>query len=352
MIQERTESSSLTHNRTTQLSLFDKEIISSPTDRQKFKIEISNEKLRAPNEDEPVKIKLGNILVLPKQSKLEWDMMTLNLSEEKVIAHYKQERVDVLNIISAHKAHNRSIGVLKEYIKPEQFLRRESYKNEEMRDKISKADLVIAIGGDDHIKFVSHLIDDTFLLALNSDPERSTGALTSGTVADFSEALEKLTNGEFLVEEWTRLSTTLNGTLLPLCCSEIYLGEERARFGSRSTIQYRNETYSTKGSGILVAPGTGSTGWFRSASRYEFKEDHTWPKTELHAEFIVKEPYGDIDKETLLSGSLEPKEEIIITSSNNHEGELSVDSLSNHAFNRGSEARIRISDKPLKVLSL
>ncbi len=298
------------------------------------------------------RIELEDILVLPKQSKVEWDLKKRGVSLETLFEQYDEEGVDRDEVWNAHIEHNKSLEVLIDEIGPSQVLLRELYTPELLKERIDRARVVLVAGGDDHLKYVSHFIKDTFVVPVNTDPERSTGALMTQSVKGLGHTLQALREGKFLVEEWQRIDTELNGKKLPPCLSEIYIGEEKSKMGSRVKVKYWGREATMKGSGVLIATGAGSTGWFKSASRYLFSDPQLWARTSPHLEFVQREPYGEITTASLLHGSIEQGQALEIVSTLNHGGELSIDSLSDHAFPRGSVAVLRVSDQPLNVLKM
>lgn len=296
---------------------------------------------------EPQRIDTSRILISVKQSKLDWDMATLGASRNSVIASYRREGVDIEKIMASHNAQKRVVNQLSAYFAPEQILER----NQLTTEKLANYDLVIAVGGDDHFKYVSHFVKDKFIIGLNSDPARSEGAITSIRIEDLPRLLSKLEQGEFLVEEWPRLEVEVNGQLLPPACSEIHIGDADSEMTSRSRIEINSNGFSAKGSGVLIATGAGSTGWYKSAGRYIFPLGNTWARTTPQAAFLVREPYdGRLSNHDVLTGEFGPRDELVVKSSHNHSGVVSSDSLERLPFPRGHAAKIRFSRWPLKVV--
>lgn len=292
-------------------------------------------------------VDLEKIVVVPRMSQYEFDRRMYELGHDGVMEKYRSEGSNGEEIFASHKRQQESLETLKKFFKENQFVPAEKFTKE----KADLASLVIALGGDDHIKFVSHFIDDALVMGVNSDPVLSEGALTYFTAKNFEDVIRNLSNGYFNVENWTRLEATINGHKIPRAISEYFLGErERMKMsGYRLTIGKDSERQ--KSSGLLVVTGAGSTGWYNSACRYVYPNGNPFPKEQSSARYLGAELYhGQLTGYKMLEGVLEPEQELIVHSFNKHNGIISPDSIGEFSFPRGSTAIIKISDKPLKVI--
>ena len=294
------------------------------------------------------KIDLSKILVVPRLSKYEWDMREYKLGHDQLIEQYRRDGEDIGRILGSHSRQKESLEELKMCLHESQFIEADQLT----REIAKNAPLIIALGGDDHFKYVSHFVDNNFILGVNSDIVRSAGALTYFTPKGFDSVLIKLEKGEFYVEEWIRLQAEVNGSKKSPAVSEYYLGEINRRYISSHKLILSERSEEQKCSGLLVVTGSGSTGWYDSANRYIFPNGNRVPKDEKFARFLVTEPYrGRLSGYSMLEGIIEEGRELIVVSFNKHNGILSADSIDDYGFKRGSVATIRIADKPLKVIS-
>jgi len=102
---------------------------------------------------------------------------------------------------------------------------------------------------------------------------------------------------------------------------------------------------------MLFSTGFGSTGWSHSASRYIQPAPDPWAKTAPYAYFVEREPYGNLDQNRCPYGAILNHQTMVINSGHNHQGLLTIDSITDVPFQRGSRATIKISDFPLKILT-
>jgi len=306
----------------------------------------SIERRRPPLLTEPQRILPDDIVVFAKVSKFEWDMRQLSFtSDAELLQHYRREGKDIDAIIEARDTHNASVRRVQEILGAHRV---KSYW-EWAGGQVPPTKLVIMLGGDDTFKAGSQLIRDSFALGLNSDVFRSVGAHLRLDVAQLESVLARLAQGEFQVEEWTRLLVQVNGDAPFLALDELYIGEMESRFTGRATIEDNARVIRAKGSGILVATGSGSTGWFRSATHSAYSGKNIWPRTALHAEYAVREPYG-VFEEAPENGVLTPGARLVIRSSHNKVGIISPDCVRDVPFPRGNSATVTLGT-PLKVLS-
>ena len=291
---------------------------------------------------------ISNIVIVPKMSKYELDMYIYKLTPGELLVKYKQEGVDEKRILESHERQKQSLKELKRFFGEKQFVPRD----ELTREIAAKADMVIALGGDNHFQYVSHFLDNSgLIMGINSDPLRSEGNLIYLTTSDFENVLKKMQQGDFYMERWTRLEVQLNGEVLELATSELFLGEKERKYMSRHILTIRERTEEQKSSGLLVATGAGSTGWYDSACRYLYPDGNWFSGTAGIARFLVTEPFhGKLSGYSVLEGVLEAGDELIVRSLNDSAGILSIDSLEEYEFNRGASASIQISDKPLRVV--
>jgi hypothetical protein len=107
----------------------------------------------------------------------------------------------------------------------------------------------------------------------------------------------------------------------------------------------------SKGSGVIVATGAGSTGWFSSAAKYIYPDGRKFPRTAKRFEFVSREPYGEPLPENELTGTYEQHETMVVRVNSKHKPIVSGDSIWVQPVKEGDEVRVSLSDKPLKVIT-
>ncbi len=305
------------------------------------------------------RISREDILAVTKLSKVEFDMQRLKVDEAKLRELYEGGGENPERIFSSHRRQLLAKAALSEELPAENIIARDEITSRRAKE----AKLVIAFGGDNHFQHVSHFLDGTPLLGINSDPESSHGGLLSRNAAAVHKIFKELEMGKCLLEPWTRLALKVNGKSLPLASADIFLGEDRRVLMSRHTLQvFRPDSsgklkpispeVEQKCSGLLVSTGAGSTGWFRTIARQFSDQDQIFERTEQSARFAASE-VSFTQKHRypeMLFGELQAGDVLRVVSLNRQRGVASVDSLISATFPRGSVAEISISEKALYVV--
>ena len=219
--------------------------------------------------------------------------------------------------------------------------------NDLKKNDLTKADLIITLGGDGTFVKAANLAEDSSILGINAEPHKSEGALTSLDISEL-DRLEEIAKGKYEIVKRHRAKVKLNGNLLDEhAINEVYLGAASQFHSSRYKIKFKDIEEEHRSSGVIISTGTGSPAWFYSAGGKVFNHD------EEKLGFIVREPYFGkrIFTPKLLNGHIENGDKIIIESMRNFGGILAIND-STYNFNEGDVAEVELSDKPLNVIKL
>lgn len=121
-------------------------------------------------------------------------------------------------------------------------------------------DLVVVVGQDGLVANVAKYLDGQPVIGIDPEPGRNAGTLVTHAAAD----LPGLLHARGSVQERTMVEATLDDGQRLVALNEIYLGHP-----SHQTARYYLRPAGTPGepqasSGLIVATGTGATGWCRS----------------------------------------------------------------------------------------
>ncbi len=298
---------------------------------------------------EPQKIQLDEILVVSKESKLEYDERRLKISRGEILAQYQEQGLSVERILGSHQRQQESLVSLARILSKDQIINR----NDLSYEKINQAKLVIALGGDNHFQYVAQFMEKGFLVGVNSDPQLSEGALTYYNSDQFEQILKAAIAGEYLIEEWTRLEAKLSDGRKIRCSGDFFIGELERPNMSRHLLEYQGTVEEQKGSGLLITTGANSTGWYHSENSFVYPEGHIFSKTSQSAAFVLTSPYrGKIVSAKMIFGEIKQGEKITVTSLNDSAGVISADSLVKIDLKMGTKLEISIAEQPLKILIL
>lgn len=220
-----------------------------------------------------------------------------------------------------------------------------SWKNNLKSSDLKNIDLVISVGGDGTALSASHFLFDKPLLAVNSNPGKSEGALTTIPISELHKKLEEIKFGNYKTEKLERIEVKINEKIIePIALNEVFLANEKAYHMSRYKIKFshdgKNEEEKQNSSGIIFSTGTGSTAWFKSAGGEPFSPQSRFIK------FLVREPYiWNLHRFQILKRTIHEEEEVEIFPST--EMVLAIDSIREFKLNPEDKVKIKISKYPL-----
>jgi len=216
-----------------------------------------------------------------------------------------------------------------------------SWKNNLDKNQLDGVEFVISIGGDGTALSASHFTFELPLLAVNSNPKKSEGVLTTININELEKKLEEIKKDNFETEKLERIEAEINGKKIDFpALNEIFIANEKAYLVSKYKIKIKENAEEQRSSGLIFSTGTGSTAWFKSAGGKPFKPDAR------HIKMIVREPYfGKLKKFEILEAEINEGEnaEIIPLT----KMILAIDSIREIKINEKDRVKIRISDKPL-----
>jgi len=217
-----------------------------------------------------------------------------------------------------------------------------SWKNTLCADELKNIDLIISIGGDGTALSASHYIEDKPILAVNSDSEKSVGALTTINLNQLDEKLEQIKNGSNKKELLERIEILINNKKIPsLALNDVFVGNEKSYHISKYKILFKDSEEIQRSSGLIFSTGTGSTAWFKSAGGIPFSPQAKFIK------MIVRELYHEkFSSSKIFNLEIRDGEEIkiqILAPSI-----LAIDCIREYPLIVGDIVTLKISKNPLK----
>ncbi len=218
-----------------------------------------------------------------------------------------------------------------------------AWKNTLTKKELENINIIISIGGDGTALSASHFIENKPLLAVNSSPETSVGALTTIPLSKLKEKLEEIKKNKHKTELLERIEVQINNKPIEhLALNDVFVASEKAYHISKYKINFKNQEEIQRSSGLIFSTGTGSTAWFKSAGGTPFSPQSKFIK------MIAREPYqgkilNQIKMQNLQIGQ---NEEITIIPS--VKSILAIDSNREYLINPEDKITIKISKHPLK----
>lgn len=220
--------------------------------------------------------------------------------------------------------------------------------------------LLVSFGGDNHFIYTARFASQP-IIGINSDPQTSTGALLYYNIEKFIKDYKQnyFFSNQLKVEHWTLLEGIIeypNTSRIPLgkCISETIIRNEFPDHMSRYFIRKKNAPFEEqKSSGLILATGAGSTGWFYNClpNSIQIFEDPIFPKNAPYFKIIAREPgFNKIHKFKYLYSTIYENEVLEIISE--MQGTIVMDSHPEcmFSFPPGAKALFKISSETLKVI--
>ena len=129
----------------------------------------------------------------------------------------------------------------------------------------SQEDVIVVVGQDGLVANVAKYLDGQAVIGIDPEPGRNAGILVTHAAHDLGELL-RVTDQ---VQERTMVRASLDDGQHLLALNEIFVGHashQTARYDLQATAT-ATTSESQASSGIIVATGTGATGWCRSVSQ-------------------------------------------------------------------------------------
>ncbi len=304
------------------------------------------------------------ILLVPKRT--EWERaMRVYASEKRLCEIYQNQKEAYEAMLRAHGRQKANLEKIRDAL-GKLGLRLGKYSELPMLAK-EDHDMLISFGGDNHFIYVSRFAGSKAVLGMNSDPQSSTGALLyfqpENFMRDFYSPLsQKLASSQRLrdclqTEQWTCIEgemqnpdSSLKKTIRP-CMSEISVSNAFHNHISRFLIRKNQEDWEEiQCSGLLLATGAGSSGWYRNA--HVFGEDAVFPKEAPFFRALAREAhYSKRRQLRYLNPEIHDGERLEVLSQ--MEGEICLDADAKQVlpFKPGSHASFFLSKNKLLVVN-
>lgn len=135
-----------------------------------------------------------------------------------------------------------------------------------LQEVLKDIDLIVTIGGDGTFLRISHeVLRQVPILGVNSAPVTSFGHFCLTNARGFGATLDQLLRGTIPATRLLRLRLTLDGVPLPqLVLNEVLIAHQHPAGTSRYLVSLGQKRAMHKGSGLLVAAPSGTTGFLRS----------------------------------------------------------------------------------------
>ncbi len=212
-------------------------------------------------------------------------------------------------------------------------------------------DVVVAVGQDGLVANVAKYLDGQPVIGVNGDPSRNPGVLVPHTAAAAAALLQTTATAPLRTQGRTMVRAELDDGQALLALNEVFVGHASHQ-SARYSLAYAGREEMQSSSGLIVASGTGATGWALSISRATGITVGLDPG-EAAAMFLVREPWPSratgVD---LASGRLGKGDVLLVVSRMNEGGVVFADGMEQDRldFAWGRTLRISVDDRQLRFV--
>ena len=211
-------------------------------------------------------------------------------------------------------------------------------------------DLVVALGQDGLVANVAKYLDGQPVLGVNPAPDRFDGVLLRVPAERLGATLRAAAARETAVERRTMAEARLDTGETLVALNELFIGH-RSHQSARYVIEHGPVREQQSSSGLIVATGTGATGWARSIMQA------TGTTIALGAEeqalgYFVREPFPSITTGTTIRSGKFGGEALNLQSRMNEGGVIFADGIEQDylAFDWGRHVAVDVARSRLHLV--
>ena len=210
-------------------------------------------------------------------------------------------------------------------------------------------DIVVAVGQDGLVANVAKYLDGQPVIGIDPAPGVNSGALVRFRAADLGRLLRLAAARELHLEQRTMAEARLDDGVTLLALNEIFVGH-RSHQSARYTLAAGGRAERQSSSGLIVATGTGATGWASSimqASHIALDLAPTAPRLG----YLVREAWPSPATGTDIVAGLVESDPVVVTSEMDDGGTIFADGIeTDHLlFGWGRSVSIGVSSRRLAL---
>lgn len=211
-------------------------------------------------------------------------------------------------------------------------------------------DVVVTVGQDGLVANVAKYLRDQPVIGVNQDPDLYDGALARIAVGSLPALLPASVAGAAPVERRTMVQGVLDTGERLLALNEIFVGH-RSHQSARYRIEAAGTAEDQSSSGLIVASGTGLTGWARSIGEATHLTVGIGSE-EAAVGYWVREPFPSVATGTAVRAGKLTSTALAVTSRMNEGGVVFADGIEQDfiAFDWGRRVELGPADRALTLV--
>lgn len=291
------------------------------------------------------------IVIVTRQTEFDWLMS--RHSTRGQVEFFLQSRDQSLAVVEAR--HIKQLEAIREIrtLIPDDWTVTDVPRRRLDRFNFAPNDIVIAIGQDGLVANLAKYLSGQFVLGVSPDTDLYEGILTRYSVRQAAKYLPAVIAGKAGFTPRTMVEAKLDNQQSIIALNEIFIGHSSHQ-SARYVLNYNDLEEFQSSSGLIIATGTGFTGWAKSILATKQMTESCGPE-ERAAHFFSREPWPSKTSGTSLShGVVSGQQHLKITSRMNEGGVIFADGIEQDflSFDWGMRSTIRISDKQLNLVKI
>ncbi len=210
-------------------------------------------------------------------------------------------------------------------------------------------DVVVVVGQDGLVANVAKYLGGQAVIGVNPDPSAYDGVLAAHPAEAARDLLPIAASGRAKVEARTMVEARLDDGQRLLALNEVFVGH-RGHQSARYRITHGGREEAHSSSGVIVATGTGSTGWARSIARQ--RAEIAWMPTpsDRRLVYFVREPFPSVSTSTSLeAGTLDEHTALSLRSEMDDDGTIFGDGIEGDRLEFGFGVRVEVAVAPQRL---
>jgi hypothetical protein len=208
-------------------------------------------------------------------------------------------------------------------------------------------DVVVAVGQDGLVANVAKYLEGQPVIGVNPDPARYEGVLARHPSAAVADLLRSLSN--LPISERTMVVATTDTGLSIRALNEVFIGHATHQ-SARYRLTHRDAVEDHSSSGVIIATGTGATGWARSVHRCHQSRLVLPEPCDPELVFFVREAWPSVATGAeLTEGIVASDGTLTVTSAMNGGGTVFGDGIEGDALPLPWGASVHIARAPMTL---
>lgn len=289
------------------------------------------------------------VVFVTRQS--EYDYLLSRHATREQARFFLQSRGQSLDEVEArHRMQEEALAAAQNAV-PDEWRKADIGRANLDRFLFAPEDIIVALGQDGLVPNVAKYLAGQPVIGINPDPDLYDGVLVRFAVDRLADLLVRTAAADIDFEDRTMVEGRLDSGERLVALNELFVGH-RSHQSARYRIEVAGEGEEQSSSGIIVATGTGATGWARSIMAATGQDIALRP-TQTALGWFVREPFPSVATGTSLRAGRLETGALSVTSHMNAGGTVFADGIeADHlAFDWGRRLEVRIAGQTLRLVA-